>query len=442
MASQRKDQVSALQTKKVIYADLLIPGRGEPQKNAALTYSHGKISYVGSQGNLPEEFRNADITRVPVLLPGLWDCHVHFFGAKKQSFKEFTSVSQILAGARSAHDASRTLDAGFTSVREMAGYGLELSKAIEEGLIVGPRIYSSHAALSITGGHVDPAHIPIETLEREICHGLFFALADGVDGCTKAVRLQVRRGAHLIKVCASGGITSRFDNPEHAQFSDAELKAVVEEARRSDRIVAAHCHGLAGIMAALRAGCHTIEHGTYLDDGALGLMKDQGAILVPTRTVFEAVSASPESMEPESYTKLSRLVDAHQAAYKKAVASGVKIALGSDIGLSSRGTGFTHGDNGKELVCAVEAGLTPLQAIEAATAMGPQTLGPTYAPLSGQLKEGYDADLIVLSGNPLEDINVFADPRNITHVWKGGTLFKAPGMPVLSGYDTQAIYEG
>lgn len=202
---------------------------------------------------------------------------------------------------------------------------------------------------------------------------------------------------------------------------------MVEEAHRAERVVAAHCHGTAGILAALRAGVSTIEHGSFLNEEAIELMKAQGAILVATRTIVEGGLQLKDQWSPASYKKLSEVAEGARKSYKDAIKAGIKIALGTDIGFSMADTPFSHGKNAVEIVYAVEAGLTPLQAIEAATANGPDTLGP-QAPRSGQLKPGYDADFIALNANPLDDMEVFLDTSNVTHVWKDGSLVKAPGV--------------
>lgn len=393
----------------LITADVLIPGRGSPIQDAALLHHEGKITWVGRLDQLSPDLRKQDATHVPVLMPGLWDCHAHFFGAQKVSLDEFYRVPQALAGARAARDAAQVLNAGFTSVRELGGYGHLVAKAIAEGNLVGPKIYSAISVISQTGGHADAHDTPLPALQDAIVHGLFIHLCDGVDECIKAVRMQLRRGAKVIKVCASGGVGSQIDDPHNQQFSNAELTAMVEEAHRAQRIVAAHCHGKPGIDAALHAGCTTIEHGTYLDDESINLMLEKRAILVPTRTIIEAGLSIPEAWTPESYVKLQETAKVHSKAYKQAVAAGVRIALGTDLGISVPGSALAHGRNGMELKYAVEAGLSPLQAIEAATATAPETLGP-QASVSGQLKEGYDADFIAVSSDPLVDIGILTDP--------------------------------
>jgi imidazolonepropionase-like amidohydrolase len=235
----------------------------------------------------------------------------------------------------------------------------------------------------------------------------------------RAVRINLRSNAKLIKICASGGVMSEVDHPVHQQFSDEELAAIVTEAARAERIVAAHCHGKPGIMAALRAGCHTIEHGSFLDEEAAQAMLNADAMLVPTRYVVDELLGQIDVLPRYAYEKGRMVADAHEAAMKLAVAMGVRVATGCDIFVS----GQMYGSNSREILHLINAGMTDLQAIEAATANGPETLGP-QAPRSGQLVAGYDADVIVLDTNPLNDRSVWGDPDRVTHVFKLGTRVK------------------
>lgn len=410
-------------------AELLIPGRGEPIKNASLISSNSKIVFVGETENLPHSYIDVSPINVRILMPGLWDCHVHFMGCQDFTIDDMAATNSALAGARCARDLVATLNAGYTSVREVAGYGVELSQAINDGWLPGPNIYSAVSILSQTGGHGDAQSMSPDVLCDKIHHGLPFHICDGVDECIKAVRTQVRRGARVIKIAASGGVTSLHDDVEAQQFSDQELKAIVEEAARSNRIVAAHCHGKKGIMAALRAGCHTIEHGTYLDEEAVELMLEKDAMLVATSLVVEYALQNPDAWSKEMYAQMVKMSEFHRKGYALAVRKGVRIALGTDLGISTTKKPWNHGMNGGEFRCAVNAGMTPLQAIEAGTANAPQTLG-AQAPLSGQLKADYDADFIALSESPLKDISVLGMPEKILHVWKGGKLYKTCGKPV------------
>jgi imidazolonepropionase-like amidohydrolase len=304
-----------------------------------------------------------------------------------------------------------------------------VSTVINEGYIPGPNIYSSHAILSITAGHGDLHSQPLSLVLDSIAHGVPLGLCDGVPECIKAVREQIRRGAKVIKICATGGVLSLIDDPKHPEFSIEEITAIIDEAARADLIVAAHCHGKRGIINALNAGVKTIEHGSFLDDECIHLMLEKEAILVATRTIVEWGLSNADQLNDAQRKKMFEVAEAHRASYARAVKAGVKIALGTDIGFSNVDVDHRFGMNGREFHWAVEAGMTPLQAIEAGTANGPLTLGP-QAPKAGVLKQGYDADFITLAENPLEDIKVLEDPKKVTHVWKGGKLFKSPGKNV------------
>jgi imidazolonepropionase-like amidohydrolase len=277
----------------------------------------------------------------------------------------------------------------------------------------------------MTGGHGDIHKYPIGWV-HDLCdrQGVTF-LCDGVPECLKAVRSQLRLGARLIKVCASGGVLSEVDDPVHQQFSPEELRTIVEEAGRADRIVAAHCHGKPGIVAALEAGARTIEHGTYLDEECADMMRETGAVLVPTRLVVnELLRAGREHGLPEfAYQKGLAIADRHAEAMALAYEKGVRIALGTDIASTGSDRPAHWGQNAGELPLLVAAGMGPLEAIEAATANAPLTLGP-QAPLSGQLVAGYDADVIAVSADPVADLGILLDPTNVLHVWKAGVLVK------------------
>ena len=215
------------------------------------------------------------------MLPGLWDCHGHFMGSRVLDLARLPQEPTALRAARSARDLTNALNAGITSVREVGGLGVYLAQAVREGVLDGPSIYAAGAVLSTTGGHGDLHSYPLSWVEDFGRYDGTFRLADGTSECMRAVREQLRRGAAVIKVCASGGVLSEVDHPVHQQFTDAELRAIVEVAGLADRVVAAHCHGKPGIMAALRAGVATIEHGTYLDEEACDAMRETGTILVP-----------------------------------------------------------------------------------------------------------------------------------------------------------------
>lgn len=410
-----------------IHTDLLIPGGGAPIPDACVDIEDGRITFAGTRAEAPAT--SAPSVRAPVLMPGLWDCHTHLLGLRGAGgdiLGQAMATPPALAGARAVADLGRALDAGITSIRELGGHGVRLAAAAAEGSVRAPSIYAAGAPISQTGGHGDVHHLPHPWVVDHCRTGGVLQLADGVDECLRAVRLQMRAGARVIKVCASGGVISELDHPIHQQFSDAELRAIVEEAARADRIVAAHCHGKPGIMAALRAGCRTIEHGTYLDEEAAALMAETGAVFVPTRTIIDGMLAMRAVLPPPVVRKLEEIADRHLTAIALAHAAGVTIAAGTDLGDSAPGTPLSWGRNGREAKHLATAGLTPLEAIDACTANAPLTLGP-QAPASGRVVAGHEADLIALTTDPLSDPAVLSEPGRITHVWKQGALVKEPG---------------
>jgi imidazolonepropionase-like amidohydrolase len=410
-----------------IEAAILIPGRGEPIDNGCVILDGATITYAGPAAEAPAT-PGAEIHRVHAVLPGLWDCHAHFMGVFTPDLAELATNPLALSAMRVARDAEVALEAGFTTVREVGGLGVWVGRAVDEGTVKGPKVFAAGAVLSPTGGHADlhmyPVHWVCDLADRI---GML-RQCDGVPDCLRAVRLQLREGAQLIKICASGGVMSQIDDPIHQQFSRDELRAIVEEAGQAERIVAAHCHGKPGIMAALEAGVRTIEHGTYLDDECAEAMRESDALLVPTRLIVEEFLAYGETAGLPDYAmqKLLAIADRHAEAIGIAHQRGVRIAMGTDVGGSGTKTPARWGQNGAELRYLVKYGLSPLEAIEAATATAPMTLGPR-APRSGQLLPGYDADVIGLSGNPALDVGLLADPANVTHVWRGGERKKAPG---------------
>jgi imidazolonepropionase-like amidohydrolase len=400
-----------------IDADLLIPGKGEPIENGSVVMDGGGIAYAGPAATAP----TADqVVTVQTVMPGLWECHGHFPGILtanlETELKEITAVKT----ARATADVRATLDAGITSVREVGGLGLYIDRVISEGTLIGPKIYGAGSILSTTGGHADAHGLPLDWVNSVGDTESFSVLADGVPECLKAVRRQLRKGAAVIKVCASGGVASELDHPIHQQFSDEELRAIVEEAGRAERSVAAHCHGKPGIMAALRAGVRTIEHGSYLDEEAADMMKEMDAVLVPTRFIVAELLEMEAVLPSYVYRKAVAIADQHAMAMKIAVSAGVTVATGSDIFLKQH-----YGQNTREVRHLVDAGMTPLEAIEAATANGPLTLG-AQAPRSGQLREGYDADIIAVDGDPIGDLAIWGDATRVTHVWRGGAAVKSP----------------
>ena len=412
-----------------IIADLLIPGRGNPIPNGSVIIEDASIKWMGQFDEMPSSYKSLNFIHVPVLMPGLWDAHVHYLAGHVLDNLGFSSRfylpgSAALVGAIIVNDLRETLMAGFTSVRELEGYAGDVRPAIEAGLISGPNVYSSIMILTTIGGHGDDHLLPLETV---CCTSSTIpkAVCTGPVECVRKVREAVRRGAKVIKVCSSGGVLSYFDQPEEEQFSLEELRAIVEEAARLGVVVAAHAIGKGGIISALEAGVKTIDHGYCLDLETATLMKEKDAILVPTRHIIETLADTADQLPLVQRVKLERMLSQSRSSLRLAVREKVKISLGTDTFSSDQSSGISHGKNAKELYWATVAGMSNLEAIEACTAISPETLGPK-APLSGQIKSGYDADLIALSSNPLDDITILGMPEKVTHVWKGGKLVKSP----------------
>lgn len=420
----------------IVTSELLIPGDGEPIVNGALVVQDKVIAWVGKTDAIPDKYRThaKKTIHVPYMMPGLWECHMHITNPGDVVQHGTVSLGyvgsdHISTGARLARGAWECIQRGYTSVRDLGGYGTELAIAIEEGDIIGPNIYSSGACLSQTAGHGDVHQLPVGDMYGDLgitgqkpgySNIKMVCVVDGVDECRRGVRLQVRRGAKCIKVLASGGIVSRDDNPARAQFCKEELDAIVEEATRMDLRVAAHVHGKAGILAAINAGVATLEHVSMADEECIDLMKEKGIIFVATRGVFESLLGyGPDLLPPWIWEKASKMAEHHKHAYQMAIKKGVKIALGTDTipGL----------DTAKEIEWAVNCGMSNLEALKAATVMGAETV-KGQAPLTGQLKVGYEADILGVLENPADDVKVLQKRENIHWVWKAGRLLKGPGV--------------
>ncbi len=405
-----------------IEADLLIPGRGDPVPNGCVLIEGKIIKYSGTTDQAPDT-PGCQTYTAPVVMPGMWDCHSHFFGTAAADLTQLATTPLPMLAVRAARDAHTLLMAGFTSTREMGGLGVHLARLVDEGTLKGPNIYGAGAALGPTAGHSDIHWMPERWRDDLAASGVgWIAVCDGIEECIKAVRRQIRVGAKVIKINATGGTMSHFDHPDHRQFNDKELRAIIEEAGMAEMAVGAHCHGLEGVAAAARAGVKTIEHCSTLDRATAELMLEMGTMVVPTRHAVEYLVSLKGRIPDWAWQAQAKVARTHTTAMRLAISSGIPIAVGADIMVS----GGPWGTNGLELAALVKAGMTPLQAIEAATANGPATLGPR-APRSGLLVEGYDADVITVDADPLADITILGDPDRITMVWKGGRLEKSPG---------------
>jgi imidazolonepropionase-like amidohydrolase len=332
------------------------------------------------------------------LQPGLIDAHTHLtYDIEGDWVHRGVTETAADAALRGARNAGRTLRAGFTTVRDVGAPGfahVSLMHAIDAGMIDGPRM--------ITGGHCDVTGYAPGIAEGRPESGV----ADGVDQATRAVRYQAKHGAKVIKICATAGVLS-FDATVGAQqLSDEEMVAIVEEARRHGLKVAAHAHGAEGILAAVRAGVASIEHGSLINDEAMALMKQKGTYLVPTTYLTESINL--DALPPQIRGKAESILPQAKANLRRAIRAGVKIAFGTDAAV------YPHGQNAHEFAALVERGMTPLEAIRAATLNDADLLGVTDR---GQIAPGLLADLIAVPGNPLTDVRVL---ERVSFVMKGG----------------------
>ncbi len=412
-----------------IETDVLIDGSLDgPVKNGALVFSGSEIVYAGEAEHAPK----ADVTiNEKAVMPGMWDTHAHFFGVKTANPSEWLLTPPTQMAMRVTYDAKTAVEAGITGVREAGGIGLDLKYMINDGSVIGPRVFAPGAPLGTTGGHADMHMVPLDVLKA--FQNPFFGsgIVDGPWEAKKAVRMQLRAGADHIKIMASGGVMSQRDSPHHQEFTYEEVKAIVEEAKAKDRIVMAHAHGAAGMKVAVEAGVHSIEHGTWINEEIIDLMIERGTFLVPTIYITRRLMELGPKMgaQPEVIEKMKVVMKDHLNGMKLAYKKGVKIAMGTDIYSSGSDSLVPWGENAKELENLTEIGMTPLEAIHASTYNGPLTLGPR-APKTGYLHEGYDADVLILKEDPLKDITILQNKQNILGVFILGELIINRGLKI------------
>lgn len=361
-----------------------------------------------------EVLGNKDLT----ILPGFIDVHVHIRGVRTMNYALSLLTEPVqLQVLRASADCRAFIEAGFTSVRDVGGYGIYLNQAILDGEIPGPRISSSGKGLSQTGGHFDVHHAPYDFVKSN--HPTY-RICDGVDECRRAAREQLREGAHFLKIATTGGVMSKRDLPRSSQFSLEEISAIVEEADKVGAYVASHAQGAEGIKNALKAGVKTIEHGFYLDDESIASMLEKEAILVPTLAVIHRLCRGEEYNAPEWGVRKAKVAQqAHRESILKAKDAGVKIACGTDF-LGPPLTPFT--ECAEELELMVQLGFSPMEAILSYTKIGAQVM--QMEDQIGTIEEGKLADIILVEGNPLEDISSLKNTSTIKVVMKGGRVEK------------------
>jgi imidazolonepropionase-like amidohydrolase len=394
---------------------LAVPGEGYLTKQT-ITVKDGRIvSVVPGYKSGPKGVPVIDLKNAYVV-PGLIDSHVHITGENgpNERLKTFTDSSVDTAFDGAAF-AKVTLEAGFTTVQDVGGINeavFGLRDAIARGAVPGPRMRAAGQAISVTGGHGDVNGYSSPVMQ------LFTGtnICNGADDCRRAVRQQVKDGADVIKITATGGVLSNTSAGLEQQFSNDELSAIVEAAHAMGRQVTAHAHGKGGVDAALRAGIDSIEHGTYLDDETIALFKEHNATLVPTVLAGVTVSGwTNEPWLPEASRKKAAIIGPLMLdMLRRAHEGGVNVAFGTDTGVSH------HGDNAKEFALMVEAGFTPEQAIKAATVTASRHIEMDSD--IGTLETGKYGDLVATNGDPLKDIS---ELESVDFVMKGGIVYKS-----------------
>lgn len=376
--------------------------------NAVVLVQGDRIVGV-NPATVPAGARALDLGDV-TLLPGFIDLHTHLGGEiSATSFTEPVRLTESDRAFNAVANALKTVRAGFTTVRDFGGnVTVALGKAVTRGSIVGPRVVPARNSLGITGGHCDVTGFAPGVLEL----GPEDGVADGPWEVVQAVRYQIKHGAQVIKTCATAGVLS-LEGPVGAQqYTEEELKAMVDEAARHGIKVAAHAHGTDGIKAAVRAGVGSIEHGSQLDDEAIALMKARGTWLVPTSYLAERINLAV--LPPPVRQKAETILPIARQSLRKAIAAGVKIGFGTDAGV------YPHGENAREFAVYVKAGMTTIDAIRSATTSAAAVLGVSDR---GVIEAGKLADLVAVPGDPLRDITA---TERVSWVMLGGKVVARP----------------
>lgn len=386
---------------------------GELRQDQVIVLRGDRIEQVAGAGEIdvPRGAASIDLSNATVL-PGLIDTHDHLTSDHRYHGYRRLELSIPRQTLHGVLNARKTIDAGFTTVRNVGAGGyadVALRDAINDGEIVGPRLRVSGPALGITGGHCDNNLLP----PRYKAKG--DAVADGPWAVRARVRENIKYGADLIKFCATGGVLSKGDSVGGQQYTFEEMKALVDEAHQHERKVAAHAHGAEGIKAAIRAGVDSIEHASLIDDEGIKLAKKHGTYLVMDiyNDTYILAHGAEVGMLPESLEKERMIGQLQRDNFKKAFEAGARMAFGSD------GAVYPHGDNGKQFAYMVEYGMTPMQAIQAATVHAADLIG--WPDDIGAIAPGRYADIIAVDGNPLDDVTVL---ENVRFVMKGGVIHK------------------
>ncbi len=404
--------------KTYIWCGNLIDGiSNEAKKNITVVIEKNKIVAIENGFSKATGTDKTIDLKTKTVMPGWIDMHVHIENETNpnQFLQKFTLNDADFA-FMSVQFSGRTLMAGFTSVRDMGGSGVNISlrNAINKGIIIGPRVFTAGKSIATTGGHADPTNGYSRKLMGD--PGPVDGVANGPDECRKAVRQRYKDGSDLIKITATGGVLSVAKDGSSPQFTEEEIKAIVETAKDYGMKVAVHAHGAEGMKRAIRAGVNSIEHGTLMDDEAIALFKQYGTYYVPTLTAGKAVADSakiPGYYNPLVTPKALAIGPQLQNTFTKAYKAGVKIVFGTDAGV------YMHGLNWKEFGYMIEAGMPAMEAIKAATINAADLLG--MKDQLGSIEAGKLADIVAVDGDPLKDSKVF---EKVVFVMKDGVVYK------------------
>ncbi len=390
------------------------------RENMVIVVVGERIQSMGASStvSIPAGATVIDLSRA-VVLPGLIDCHTHL-GARADRYDEIYHFKDtpFQSAFAATLNARKTLEAGFTTVRDVGSLpflAVDLRNSINEGLIPGPRVVASGPGISITGGHGDLNNFSPQTRVSMFPEERNFAIADGVDQIRHVVRAQVKYGVDVIKILATGGVLSKGDSPGAPQFTPEELKAAADEAHMAGRKIAAHAHGTQGIKNAILAGIDSIEHASLIDDEGIRLSKEHGTYLVMDIYNDDYIlgKAIEFGLPKENVEKEKAIGRLQRENFERAVRAGAKMAFGTDAGV------YPHGDNAKQFFYMVKFGMTPAQAIRAATSNAADLIGRSKD--VGALEAGKYADLIAVNSDPLQDVRAL---ENVGFVMKGGVVYK------------------
>ncbi|MCO7226777.1 amidohydrolase family protein [Pleionea sp. CnH1-48] len=400
---------------KIIHAGKMIDTiNGKVREKVSIVIEGNKIAAIKEgyvQGAEIIDLKNATV------MPGLMDMHTHLMNEMTaESYTEGFFHNESFFAIKAVANANKTLLAGFTTVRDLGGdpnVTVELRKAIDKGTVPGPRVFTAGKSIATTGGHADPTNGLNHELMKD--PGPKEGVVNGVADAYKAVRQRYKEGADVIKLTVTGGVLSLAKSGENPQFTDDELDAIMAAAKDYGFVVAVHAHGAEGMKRAIKAGVHSVEHGTYMDKEAMSLMKKMGTYYVPTITAGKWVADKANTYPPIVQPKAKAVGPQIQKTFAKAIKRGVKIAFGTDAGV------FPHGLNGREFKYMVEVGMSPMKSIQSATIETAKLLRINER--LGSIEVGKLADIVAVEGDPLTQIELM---ESVSFVMKDGVVYKMP----------------